>query len=262
MNSTKPDDFQSILESIKRGDLNNVKLLIEKGVHFCKYALNDSCSLHKSVINSNIELVQYIIEQGVKINAKDEDGWTPLEYAIEHNCIQNVKMLIDNGAKLTIGKYWFETPFIKNAIKNIKMLELLIDNNVIDINFLDEDGDTLLLSILAYSKSVSDSQSEIVKLLIRKGTDVNYETKYGYTPLTHACEHEQLKIVKILLDSRANPNIMASEAPNVIESCCDNKSIKMFNLLISYGANIELLARYPNSFNRDKYITFCRTILK
>ena len=69
-------------------------------------------TLHKAAGTSNPEEIKALISAGAKVNAKDEDGLTPLHFAALNNSNPDVvKALISAGAKV--------------MLKMIKMAELL-----------------------------------------------------------------------------------------------------------------------------------------
>jgi len=43
-----------------------------------------------------------LIEKGADIEAKDDDGWTPLHHASHHGHTDTEKMSIENGANLFV----------------------------------------------------------------------------------------------------------------------------------------------------------------
>ena len=59
---------------------NNLKLLIE------------------SIRQNNIKVVELLIDQGVNVNGKTEDGDTPLSTAVQNQAYEIVRLLIKNGA--------------------------------------------------------------------------------------------------------------------------------------------------------------------
>ena len=100
-------------------------------------------SIHVAA-KGDIEAVKQHLAAGADVNAKDEDGGTPLLYAAAYGHKEIVELLIVTGANL-----------------NVK----------------DEDGKTTL------HFAALNGRKEIVELLIAKGADANAKDEDGETPL-------------------------------------------------------------------------------
>ena len=79
------------------GDLNRVKLLVEKGADFNTKNKRGETVLFYAVQSGNLELVKFLVEKGADVNAKDEDGKTVLDYASRNQ--ELVDWLKEHGAK-------------------------------------------------------------------------------------------------------------------------------------------------------------------
>jgi len=55
-----------------------------------------------------LEIVEYLAQNGANVNYKDEDGWTPLHWAVQNGHLDIVKILIkykaDVNAKIEKGR--------------------------------------------------------------------------------------------------------------------------------------------------------------
>jgi ankyrin repeat protein len=101
-------------------------------------------SIHEAALKGNIEAVKQHLAAGADVNAKNEDGVTPLDHATLWGHKEIVELLLAKGA---------------------------------DLNAKDNDGWTSLHNA-AYR-----GHKQIVELLIAEGADVNAKTNDGRTPL-------------------------------------------------------------------------------
>ena len=62
------------------------------------------------VKNDDLTGVQALLDAGVDVNAKDENGWTALHYAIRHGQKEIAELLIDNDADVNAKNEFEETP--------------------------------------------------------------------------------------------------------------------------------------------------------
>ncbi|KAF6734997.1 Ankyrin repeat family A protein 2 [Oryzias melastigma] len=118
------------------------------------------------------------IEQETVINLKDEEGFTPLMWAAAHGQIAVVEFLLQNGA---------------------------------DPHLLAKGRESALS--LACSKGYTD----IVKMLIDCGVDVNEYDWNGGTPLLYAVHGNHVRCVEILLESGADPTMESDSGFNAMD---------------------------------------------
>ncbi|MAD25531.1 MAG: hypothetical protein CMO44_15325, partial [Verrucomicrobiales bacterium] len=57
-------------------------------------------SIHDAAESGDLSIVQTLINTGIDVNQKNEDGWTPLHIAASKNHREIVELLIDNGADI------------------------------------------------------------------------------------------------------------------------------------------------------------------
>ena len=100
--------------------------------------------LFNAIEYNHIEIILDVLDAGVDINSKNNDGYTPLHEAVVMESVEIIKLLLEKGAK---------------------------------INSKDNNRSTPLYYAVA-AKSV-----EIVKLLLEKGADINSKNNNGGTPL-------------------------------------------------------------------------------
>ena len=141
--------------------------------------------IHDAVEKGNLIGVQTELDKGVDVNAKREDGSTPLHGAAEGGHGEIVELLITAGADLhatTVsmlgGGGWI--PLHSAARQGHRgIVELLIEMGT-DVNTRDSAGKSTL------HDAVLEGHKEIAELLIANGADLNVQDGFGRTPLNAA----------------------------------------------------------------------------
>ncbi|XP_048061949.1 apoptosis-stimulating of p53 protein 2a isoform X2 [Megalobrama amblycephala] len=62
-------------------------------------------ALHNAVCAGHTEIVKFLVQYGVNVNAADSDGWTPLHCAASCNNVQVCKFLVESGAAVFAMTY-------------------------------------------------------------------------------------------------------------------------------------------------------------
>lgn len=91
------------------------------------------------------------------------------------------------------------SPLVK-AISELKVLNVLLQHEKIDVNFRDANGRTCMFSAVECPQPIS------LRTLISHGAHVDQKDNDGRTPLSFAAELGQLDHVKVLVDSDAAIN--------------------------------------------------------
>lgn len=139
------------------GDVDAVKLLLEAGIYIDVREMSDkwpgATALIYACDRGREDVVEYLIEQGADIEAKTDNGHTPLYM----DNVDVVKILIDNGAEVSF-RVGFSTP-LHTAIfnDNLEMVKLLVESGA-DINI---QASTLFETPLTYA----EGKAEIVEYL-------------------------------------------------------------------------------------------------
>jgi ankyrin repeat protein len=148
----------------------------------------------ESVTEGNASQAERLLKAGAELDAKNEDGNTPLVIAAERGHLEVAKVLIEHKADINAKAHMFGfNPLIMAASQGHgEMAGFLIDNGA-DVNATDPHGSTALMW------AVIGKHHNVVKLLIAKGAEVNAGDNHGKTPLVRAGEDENWIAFTILM---------------------------------------------------------------
>jgi ankyrin repeat protein len=124
--------------------------------------------------------------------------------AIEKNDIQKVRYLIAINADVNAkDPYANMTPLMMAAYDGFTEIAKLLIEKGAEVNA--KGGVDMDMTPLIYA--ASQDRFDMVKLLIENGATVNIKTKYGWTPLFFAASRGKVDIAKLLIDKGADVSV-------------------------------------------------------
>ncbi|KAJ8528420.1 hypothetical protein K7X08_022112 [Anisodus acutangulus] len=123
---------EAVLHASRRGDLQLLETLLEKGAttNFGdQYGLT---ALHMAAIKGKKDAVMIVAEFGADLECQDGEGHTPLHMAVEGGCPQTVEVLLNRGANVNARNKKGETPLsISRFLGNEEITQLLVDEGAV-----------------------------------------------------------------------------------------------------------------------------------
>ena len=217
----------AIKSPIVESSINIMKLLIDNKANINYTDENGFNPLNIAIESGDMELTKFLITNGANVNSLMQDGVSLIEYAISQNNMDLLQILIENGANVnyTNGDSWADTP-LKTAsrlgLDNV--VRILLTRNA-DINAVDMNGNTALHT------AALNSQLSVVKLLLEKNPSLNIQNKVGNTALHLAVISGNIDIVGELVLKGANTKIRNNDGKYPRDIARANNSAAIFEVL-------------------------------
>ncbi|CAL4164207.1 unnamed protein product [Meganyctiphanes norvegica] len=149
------DAEQQLLEASKSGDIDIVRRIISQEPHLVNVRDLDgrhSTPLHFAAGYNRVPIVEFLLQHGADVHAKDKGGLVPLHNACSYGHYEVTELLVRHGASVNVADLWKYTPLHEAAAKG---------------------------------------KYDIVKLLLKHGADVNRKNREGHTPQDLVKESDQ-----------------------------------------------------------------------
>ncbi|KAK4011276.1 hypothetical protein OUZ56_020390 [Daphnia magna] len=199
-----------------------------------------------------IEKIKDLIQLGIDVNAKDNDGSNALHFLCENNSNSNlidvirllIQLGIDVNAKDNDGSnalhYLCGNDSNSNLIDAIRLLIQL----GIDVNAKNNDGSNAL-HFLCENNSNSNL-IDAIRLLIQLGIDVNVKDDDGQNALHYLCENNSnsnlIDVIRLLIQLGIDVNAKDNDGSNALHYlCCNHSNSKLIDaiqLLILEGIDV------------------------
>jgi hypothetical protein len=177
------------------------------------YIMSHEEFLHNVAI-SNKEMVKKCLDRGANVNVKGTDGKTALIISIERKEIDLIRILINSGADVNLADNNGVSPLIYALLINpidIRILNRLLEAGA-DVNLADNNG----VSPLIYALLINPIDIRIVNMLLERNADPNTRDNLGISVYEYAQSTNNDDIVELIVDSGAQPdveNVVQPELP-------------------------------------------------
>jgi len=189
--------------------------------------------------HGDVVTIKKRLAQGWDVNARNEEGETPLEKAAEAGAVDLTNFLITAGADVNARDWKGWTPLMDAIMCRHEAVVAVLLAKGADVNEAPLDGRSPLHVATAWS----DGKTNVVSLLIENGARVNAASRSGISPISAASAHGDLDVVRFLIKKHANVNQPThSPAPPLCAAAAAGKS-DVIEFLISQGAQVELTNR-------------------
>ncbi|CCJ30506.1 unnamed protein product [Pneumocystis jirovecii] len=189
----------------KQGNLDLIEHMCKSG-EIMPNVLDDQgvTALHWASINDHVDVVRYLVLNGVDVNAQDgEFHATPLHWAAKNGNLYTVHMLLHHGACLHFTDVQgFTALHLATHCSSVMLVLYLLHQNI-QVDCLD-DNDRTPLIWAAYN-----GDELIVDMLLRWGADVKLQDKQGMTALHWAIVKGNKVCIKRLVE--AGSDVFAKE---------------------------------------------------
>ncbi|XP_066439277.1 protein phosphatase 1 regulatory subunit 12A-like isoform X2 [Eleutherodactylus coqui] len=191
------------------GDREEVRQLLADGAPINGTNVDGLTALHQACIDENIDMVEFLVENGASVNQQDNEGWTPLHAAASCGFVAIAQYLLSKGANVAIINSEGELPLdVSHESAMEKLLKSEVKKLGVDLDVARKEEEELMLrdarrwlnngkyddirhpttGATALHVAAAKGYTEVIRLLLQLGFDVDSRDLDGWTPL-HAAAH-------------------------------------------------------------------------
>lgn len=259
------EKFEAFHDAAKRDDADELKNLLSKNSELLeKRDKYQRTALHSAARYGAFSAVQFLLEQGAHVNAKDESGYTPLHLASLYQNDDVVNVLLAKKADYNEINGDGQSPLILASIYgNPESVRHLLENGA-DVNQTNNEGNTALHIAALYRHH--EKLSEMVKM----DPDLNVKNSDGMTPFHLAVRRPDNEVaVKLLIGRGADCQATDHTGKNSLLLSVDRHQMGYIGLLVAKGVNINsqdddgntaLHLIYKKAIQNKWYLQTCKNI--
>ena len=187
---------QALIGAAGRGDLAAVERLIWEGASVAARDSRGRTALLVATHGNHVPVARALIAAGADVNAKDDIQDSAFLYAGAEGRIEILKMTLPTADLKSTNRYG-GTALIPAAHHGHTEAVRILLATAIDKDHVNRLGWTALLEAVILGDG-GPVHSEIVRLLVEAGANVNIADREGVTPLQHAKRRGYAAMVRIL----------------------------------------------------------------
>ncbi|GAB4228751.1 MAG: hypothetical protein Tsb0021_06310 [Chlamydiales bacterium] len=183
----------------------------------------------------NLEKIKILLEKGAQINARLHMGETALHAAAVGGNVEIFRFLLEQGADITIKTDTEQTVLMAAATEgHLKIVQEILAHNKVDINARDYIGSTACLF------ASNNGNTAILEELIKHGVDVNIRTNDGSSPLLVAAQNGCINCVLKLLPKVKYLNFQKEDGETAAHAAARNGHLYILNSLKDAGLDFDI----------------------
>ncbi len=194
---TQPSRDQALIAAAGRGDLAAVQKSLRDGAGVTARDGRGRTALLAATHGNHVEIARLLIAAGADVNAKDNIEDTPYLYAGAEGRDEILKLTLAAGADLKSTNRYGGTALIPAAHHGHPETVKILLATTIDKDHVNRLGWTALLEAVVLGDG-GPLHTEIVRLLVAAGANVNIVDREKVTPLAHARRRGYNAMARIL----------------------------------------------------------------
>jgi ankyrin repeat protein len=149
--------------------------------------------LHDAASQGDLAAIDVLLAEGAEMDARGENGETPLILAVLTGHVDVIELLIAHGADVMARNERGLTPLHAAAYSGkAELAELLLDHGAALEDRANISGATPLML------AAEENHVAVAELLIVRGADLSNPDREGFTPLTQAWAKKRTEMVGLL----------------------------------------------------------------
>lgn len=186
-----------LLRAAEAGDLAALRRLLDAGVPVDSRDARGRTALLVATDANRIDAARLLIERGADVNARDAIDDSPYLLAGARGRLEILRLTLAAGADLKSTNRYGGTALIPAAhYGHVETVRELLKTRI-DVDHVNRLGWTALLEAIILGDGGA-AHTEIVRLLVARGANVERADAQGVTPLAHARQRGQREIADIL----------------------------------------------------------------
>ena len=193
------DGVSALMHACANGQTEAAKLLLERGAQVDLLDDEEMCALVTASLLGHAELVKLLLEKGAQVDLQNSNGVSALMWASMTGQTEVAKLLLERGAQVDLQ----DDDGMSALVWANTNLEQFFEKVLLNYYAMDFWSLTMRKAI----NHRNHRRTEVVKLLLERGAQVDLQDNNGQSPLMWASNMGQTEVVKLLLERGAQVDL-------------------------------------------------------
>ncbi len=203
MTHSAQESYSNLLTAVEKQDSKLVAEILSSKPNLEIKDDKGRTALMIATYNEDTAISEMLILAGADVNAQDEMLNSPFLYAGASGFVPILKLCLANGADFNVFNRYGGSALIPAAERrHVEVVKILTQTPNFPIDHVNNLGWTAVMEAIILG-SKSDTQTEIVKILVDAGCDYSIPDNDGVTTLQHAKSRGMEEVVSILLKAES-----------------------------------------------------------
>jgi ankyrin repeat protein len=193
----------ALIIAAREGEVATVQELLAQGASVHASDTQGVTALIAAAYQDQLEVAELLIEAGADVNVKDDTQQSAYLIPTAYGSLDMLKLTLASGGDVHSKDSYNGTGLIRAADRgHVEIIAELLKTDI-EIDHVNRLGWTALLEAIILGDG-GPRHTEVVRLLVEAGADVNLPDGGGIRPLTHAQQRGFDEIAAILEAAGAN----------------------------------------------------------
>ena len=226
---------QTLISAVRSGETETVVDLLDGGVPISTKDDEGMSLLHWTALGGHVTTMRLLIRRGCDVDLVDGRGGTPLHVAAAVGQTKAVRELIRNGASKSVVAGNIGTPLHQAAGKGHVETALAMLEEGCSLDIVNSVGDTVLHA------AAEGGNVEVVSELVGRGCDVNAVKANGCTPLHDAAGHGRTEAVCKLIKLGATKSVVAGNCGTPLHQAAFHGHVETVVSMLEEGCPLDVV---------------------
>ncbi|KAK0399715.1 hypothetical protein QR680_003175 [Steinernema hermaphroditum] len=242
VNVTRKDRVTLLHLAAAKGSYTLCEKLIEQGAIVSAEDIDRRTPLDYAAYNNRDTIIEFLLQQqGVNIECRTKDLFTPFLTAVSENHQEAVEVLCKHGCDLSaVDIEQRSAIFLAAKFNGIAILKFLLEDEA-------ENAEAIKVFVNKQTSTyetpmhiaAANDYMEVLTLLKEKGADIRATGDDEQTPLHLACERDHIEIVRQLIEWDESTITDVDDNGNTpLHYAAKEGNLQMVQELIDYGADV------------------------